>query len=82
MCRKAFCMICGVVEVTWNINNDKLPFLSQVGIELVPRDYDMNSPEPFEKEDIVSLVPVHKVILNTMLLVRTMTHSILSSMNW
>ncbi|PSS03941.1 Protein TSS like [Actinidia chinensis var. chinensis] len=32
----------------------------KVGIELVPRDYDMNSPEPFEKEDIVSLVPVHK----------------------
>ncbi|KAI8023162.1 Protein TSS [Camellia lanceoleosa] len=32
----------------------------KVGIELVPRDYDMNSPEPFQKVDIVSLVPVHK----------------------
>ncbi|KAL6982101.1 hypothetical protein U1Q18_023716 [Sarracenia purpurea var. burkii] len=32
----------------------------KVGIELVPRDYDMNSPEPFQKLDIVSLVPVHK----------------------
>ncbi|GMP43789.1 hypothetical protein CsSME_00013018 [Camellia sinensis var. sinensis] len=32
----------------------------KVGIELVPRDYDMNSPKPFRKVDIVSLVPVHK----------------------
>ncbi|KAH7864040.1 hypothetical protein Vadar_024934 [Vaccinium darrowii] len=32
----------------------------KVGIELVPRDYDMNSQEPFRKVDIVSLVPVHK----------------------
>ncbi|MCE3216088.1 hypothetical protein HAX54_004796 [Datura stramonium] len=32
----------------------------KVGIELVPRDYDMNSPNPFTKEDIISLVPVHK----------------------
>ncbi|PSS24222.1 Protein TSS like [Actinidia chinensis var. chinensis] len=32
----------------------------KVGIELFPRDYDMNSPEPFQKEDIVSLVPVPK----------------------
>ncbi|XP_010321505.2 protein REDUCED CHLOROPLAST COVERAGE 1 isoform X2 [Solanum lycopersicum] len=32
----------------------------KVGIELVPRDYDVNSPNPFRKEDIVSLVPVHK----------------------
>ncbi|KAI3495131.1 hypothetical protein L1887_37322 [Cichorium endivia] len=31
-----------------------------VGIELVPRDFDMNSPHPFRKEDIISLVPVHK----------------------
>ncbi|KAK4379225.1 hypothetical protein RND71_001087 [Anisodus tanguticus] len=31
-----------------------------VGIELVPRDYDMSSPNPFQKVDIVSLVPVHK----------------------
>ncbi|KAL8118949.1 protein REDUCED CHLOROPLAST COVERAGE 1-like [Apium graveolens] len=32
----------------------------KVGIELVPRDYDMDSPQPFQKVDIVSLVPVHK----------------------
>ncbi|XP_019191220.1 PREDICTED: protein TSS [Ipomoea nil] len=32
----------------------------KVGIEIVPRDYDMNSPNPFQKEDIVGLVPVHK----------------------
>ncbi|XP_047335433.1 protein REDUCED CHLOROPLAST COVERAGE 1-like [Impatiens glandulifera] len=32
----------------------------KVGIELVPRDYDMNSPHPFQKIDIISLVPVHK----------------------
>ncbi|KAI3711468.1 hypothetical protein L2E82_41577 [Cichorium intybus] len=32
----------------------------KVGIELVPRDFDMNSPHPFKKEDIISLVPVHK----------------------
>ncbi|CAI9781508.1 unnamed protein product [Fraxinus pennsylvanica] len=32
----------------------------QVGIELVSRDFDMISSNPFRKEDIVSLVPVHK----------------------
>lgn len=32
----------------------------KVGIELVPRDFDMNSPKPFQKIDVVSLVPVHK----------------------
>jgi len=32
-----------------------------VGIELVPRDYDMGSPNPFRKTDVVSLIPVHKV---------------------
>ncbi|KAH6789298.1 Tetratricopeptide repeat superfamily protein [Perilla frutescens var. frutescens] len=32
----------------------------KVGIELVPRDFDMKSAHPFQKEDIVSLVPVHK----------------------
>ncbi|KAK3001120.1 hypothetical protein RJ639_022477 [Escallonia herrerae] len=32
----------------------------KVGIELVPRDFNMNSPQPFQKVDIVSLVPVHK----------------------
>ncbi|KAK7292807.1 hypothetical protein RJT34_15661 [Clitoria ternatea] len=32
----------------------------KVGIELVPKDFDMDSPFPFHKSDIVSLVPVHK----------------------
>ncbi|KAF2315214.1 hypothetical protein GH714_038452 [Hevea brasiliensis] len=32
----------------------------KVGIELVPRDFDMDSLHPFQKSDIVSLVPVHK----------------------
>ncbi|CAJ1961296.1 unnamed protein product [Sphenostylis stenocarpa] len=32
----------------------------EVGIEIVPRDLDMDSPIPFHKSDIVSLVPVHK----------------------
>jgi protein TIF31 len=33
----------------------------QVGLELFPRDYDMESPKPFGKYDIISLVPVCKV---------------------
>ncbi|GAB4861594.1 hypothetical protein Ancab_036787 [Ancistrocladus abbreviatus] len=32
----------------------------KVGIELVPRDYNMNSPVPFHMADIVSLIPVPK----------------------
>ncbi|XP_050386803.1 protein REDUCED CHLOROPLAST COVERAGE 1 isoform X2 [Argentina anserina] len=32
----------------------------KVGIEMVPRDFDMESPYPFQSSDIVSLVPVHK----------------------
>ncbi|KAB2070094.1 hypothetical protein ES319_A08G135900v1 [Gossypium barbadense] len=32
----------------------------KVGIELVPRDFDMDSASPFQPSDIVSLVPVHK----------------------
>ncbi|GMH00419.1 hypothetical protein Nepgr_002258 [Nepenthes gracilis] len=32
----------------------------KVGIELIPRDYDMNSPIPFRRTDIVSLIPIHK----------------------
>lgn len=34
----------------------------KAGIELVPRDFDMDSAYPFEKLDIVSLVPVHKQV--------------------
>ncbi|XP_073107409.1 protein REDUCED CHLOROPLAST COVERAGE 3 isoform X2 [Elaeis guineensis] len=32
----------------------------KVGLELVGRDYDMDSPNPFEKSDIISIVPVYK----------------------
>ncbi|GER39505.1 tetratricopeptide repeat protein [Striga asiatica] len=32
----------------------------KVGLELVPRDYDMDSPFPFQKSDIISMVPVYK----------------------
>lgn len=35
---------------------------SQVGLELVPRDYDMDIASPFRKSDIISMVPVYKVI--------------------
>lgn len=43
-----------------------LLFSLKVGIELVSRDYDMDSSTPFRKVDVVSLVPVHKVkIRNT-----------------
>lgn len=54
----------------WKLNDEflhlrKLSILRglchKVGIELVPRDYDMDSPNPFRKDDIISLVPVCKV---------------------
>ncbi|XP_073151625.1 protein REDUCED CHLOROPLAST COVERAGE 2 [Henckelia pumila] len=32
----------------------------KVGLELVPRDYDMDSPSPFRKSDIISMIPVYK----------------------
>ncbi|GAY62743.1 hypothetical protein CUMW_220240, partial [Citrus unshiu] len=32
----------------------------KVGLELVPRDYDMDCPNPFTRDDIVSMVPVCK----------------------
>ncbi|KAF2323186.1 hypothetical protein GH714_033957 [Hevea brasiliensis] len=32
----------------------------EVGLELVPRDYDMECPNPFRKFDIISMVPVCK----------------------
>ncbi|PRQ37693.1 putative clustered mitochondria protein [Rosa chinensis] len=32
----------------------------KVGLELVPRDYDMDTSSPFRKSDIVSMVPVYK----------------------
>ncbi|KAJ4952098.1 hypothetical protein NE237_028930 [Protea cynaroides] len=34
----------------------------KVGIELSPRDFVMDSPNPFRKVDIISLVPVHKQV--------------------
>ncbi|KAL7600744.1 hypothetical protein Lser_V15G23750 [Lactuca serriola] len=32
----------------------------KVGLELVPRDYDMDSESPFVKTDIISMVPIYK----------------------
>ncbi|XP_043722388.1 protein TSS isoform X3 [Telopea speciosissima] len=32
----------------------------KVGLELAPRDYDMDSPNPFKKSDVISVVPVCK----------------------
>ncbi|XP_044485664.1 protein TSS-like [Mangifera indica] len=32
----------------------------KIGLELVPRDYDMECPYPFKRDDIVSMVPVCK----------------------
>ncbi|KAK7327766.1 hypothetical protein VNO77_21857 [Canavalia gladiata] len=32
----------------------------KVGLELVPRDYDMDTASPFRKTDIVSMVPIYK----------------------
>ncbi|GAU27516.1 hypothetical protein TSUD_147100 [Trifolium subterraneum] len=32
----------------------------KVGLELVPRDYDMDTASPFRKSDIVSMVPIYK----------------------
>jgi protein TIF31 len=36
---------------------------SKVGLELVARDYNMNSPNPFDKSDIISIVPVCKHVV-------------------
>ncbi|XP_020582567.1 protein TSS [Phalaenopsis equestris] len=32
----------------------------KVGLELLPKDYDMDSSDPFKKSDIISLIPVYK----------------------
>ncbi|XP_052198927.1 protein REDUCED CHLOROPLAST COVERAGE 2 [Diospyros lotus] len=32
----------------------------KVGLELIPKDYDMDSVTPFKKSDIISMVPVYK----------------------
>ncbi|KAK8597975.1 hypothetical protein V6N13_095368 [Hibiscus sabdariffa] len=32
----------------------------KVGLEVVPRDYEMDTPSPFRKSDIISMVPVYK----------------------
>ncbi|XP_050212325.1 protein REDUCED CHLOROPLAST COVERAGE 2 [Mercurialis annua] len=32
----------------------------KVGLELLPRDYDMDTASPFRKSDIISMVPVYK----------------------
>lgn len=56
----------------WKLNDEflhlrRLPILRglchKVGIELVPRDYTMDSPNPFRKEDVISMVPVCKHVV-------------------
>lgn len=56
----------------WKLNNEflhlrKLSILRglchKVGLELVPRDYDMDAPNPFRKDDIISMVPVCKHVI-------------------
>ncbi|KAL3511915.1 hypothetical protein ACH5RR_024632 [Cinchona calisaya] len=53
----------------WRLNNEflklrKLTILRglchKVGLELVPRDYDMGNPNPFRPSDFISMVPVCK----------------------
>ncbi|KAH9329773.1 hypothetical protein KI387_001881, partial [Taxus chinensis] len=34
----------------------------KVGLELAPKDYDVDSPNPFRKIDIISMVPVYKQV--------------------
>ncbi|KAG5066585.1 hypothetical protein JHK86_010316 [Glycine max] len=34
----------------------------KVGLELVPRDYEMDTASPFRKTDIVSMVPIYKAL--------------------
>uniref|UniRef100_A0A803LMY9 Clu domain-containing protein n=1 Tax=Chenopodium quinoa TaxID=63459 RepID=A0A803LMY9_CHEQI len=56
----------------WKLN-DEFPHLRKlsilrglchkVGFELVPRDYDVDAPHPFRKEDIISMVPVCKHVI-------------------
>ncbi|XP_054780206.1 protein REDUCED CHLOROPLAST COVERAGE 3 isoform X2 [Prosopis cineraria] len=55
----------------WTLNDEfqhlrKLSILRglchKVGMELFPRDYDMETPNPFGKYDIISLVPVCKFV--------------------
>ncbi|XP_031484189.1 protein REDUCED CHLOROPLAST COVERAGE 2-like [Nymphaea colorata] len=35
----------------------------KVGLEMVPRDYEMDKSRPFEKSDIISMVPVYKHVV-------------------
>lgn len=56
----------------WKINNFNRQDLRKfailrglchkVGLELAPRDYDMDSANPFRKVDIISMVPVYKQV--------------------
>ncbi|CAH9075729.1 unnamed protein product [Cuscuta epithymum] len=57
---------------SWNLGDEfkhlrKLSILRglchKVGIELIPRDYDMESPNPFSEADIISLVPMCKHVV-------------------
>ncbi|KAF2547485.1 hypothetical protein F2Q70_00019984 [Brassica cretica] len=45
-----------------NKNNSSLLMLLQVGLELIPRDYDFDSPNPFKSSDVFGLIPVCKAL--------------------
>ncbi|KAF6158098.1 hypothetical protein GIB67_014892 [Kingdonia uniflora] len=47
----------------------------KVGVELVPREYDMESPNPFKRSDVVSMVPVCKHLSCTSADARTLLES-------
>lgn len=54
-------MIILLFPVSFVNYQQKFLFVLQVGLELVPRDYDFETPNPFRKSDIISMVPVYKV---------------------
>ncbi|KAL9244698.1 hypothetical protein vseg_018447 [Gypsophila vaccaria] len=68
----------------WELN-DEFPHLRKltilrglchkVGFEIVPRDYDFDNPNPFRKDDIISMVPVCKHVVCSSADGRTMLES-------
>ncbi|OIW15819.1 hypothetical protein TanjilG_04354 [Lupinus angustifolius] len=56
----------------WTLNDEfqhlrKLAILrglcNKIGLELLPKDYDFESPKPFKKYDIISMIPVCKATI-------------------
>ncbi|XP_043707986.1 protein TSS-like [Telopea speciosissima] len=53
----------------------------KVGLELVPRDYDMDTSSPFRKSDIISMIPVYKYVACTSADGRTLLESSKTSLD-